>query len=154
MFFVDTNILVYLHDSKEPEKQACATRVFEHLWRSGTGRLSFQVLFEFYAVATRKLNPGLPPSIARREIQDLLDWEPLAPSSSILDEAWRIQDRHGLSWWDSLIVAAAIAQDCTTLLTEDLQHGLIIGHLRIANPFHPEFPLEELSATTRGKPKA
>lgn len=144
MFFVDTNLLVYLHDSKEPEKQACATRILEDLWHSGKGRLSFQVLIEFYAVATRKLKPGLEPASARQEIQDLLDWEPLAPSAALLDEAWRIEDRYGFSWWDSLIVAAAVTQNCRALLTEDLQHGLVIDDLRIVNPFLPDFDLASL----------
>jgi predicted nucleic acid-binding protein len=149
MFFIDTNILVYLHDSKEPEKQARATRIVEHLWRSGNGRLSFQVLIEFYAVATRKLSPGLAPATARQEIMELLEWQPLSPSSATLDEAWRIQDRHGLSWWDSLIVAAAIAQNCATLLTEDLQHDLQIDKLRVVNPFLPDFEMDELAAQPR-----
>jgi predicted nucleic acid-binding protein len=154
MHFVDTNLLVYLHDSKEPEKQDRATRLMEHLWRCGSGRLSFQVLFEFYAVATRKLSPGLPPAVARQEILDLMDWTPLAPSADLLKQAWQIEDRYGFSWWDSLIVAAAIAQDCTTLLTEDLQHGLIVGNLRVANPFHPDFQMDDLAAKTRRKPSA
>jgi predicted nucleic acid-binding protein len=152
MFFVDTNILVYLHDSKEPEKQARATRIMEHLWRSGSGRLSFQVLFEFYAVVTRKLRPGLAPATARQEIQELLDWEPLAPSPALLDRAWQLEDRYGFSWWDSLIVAAAIAQGCTTLLSEDLQHSLVIDDLRVINPFHSAFQIDDLIPRPSGKP--
>lgn len=133
MFFVDTNLLVYPHDSKGPEKQARATQIMEDLWHSGKGRLSFQVLIEFYAVTTRKLRPGLEPAIARLEIQDLLDWQPLSPSAALLDDAWRIEDRYGLSWWDSLIVAAALEAKCSRLLTEDLQDGLQIDTLQVSN---------------------
>jgi hypothetical protein len=68
MFFVDTNILVYLHDSKEPEKQSPSTRIVGHLWQPGTGSLRFYVLLESYAPATRELSPGLPTSIARQEL--------------------------------------------------------------------------------------
>ena len=149
IFFVDTNILVYLHDSKEPEKQARATRMMEHLWRTGSGRLSFQVLVEFYAVVTRKLKPGLAPATARQEITELLDWQPLSPSSAILNQAWQLEERYGFSWWDSLIVAAAIAQNCATLLTEDLQHDLQIDKLRVVNPFLPGFETDELAAQPR-----
>jgi predicted nucleic acid-binding protein len=139
MHFVDTNILVYLHDSKEPEKQERATRIIESLWRHGSGRLSFQVLSEFYAVATRKLKPGLAPDVARQEVRDLMNWDPQPPSAELFDLAWQIEDRWQLSWWDSLIVASALLQDCQTLLTEDLQNGLEINGLRILNPFTPEF---------------
>lgn len=98
--------------------------------------------------------PALPRPQARAEVEDLLDWKPQRPSANLLKRAWQIEDHHGFSSWDSLIAAAAIAQDCTTLLTEDLQQGLTAGDLRIANSFHVNFQLEELSAMTRGKPRA
>ncbi len=139
MFFVDTNILVYLHDSKEPEKQKRATEIMETLWRQASGCLSSQVLVEFYAVATRKLKPGLAPEIARQEIRDLMGWAPQPPSAELLERAWRLEDRYGLSWWDSLIAAAALAQNCRMLLSEDLQDGLEIDGLRIVNPFTNTF---------------
>ena len=139
MFFVDTNILVYLHDSRELEKQARATAIMEVLWRQASGCLSFQVLMEFYAVATRKLKPGLPPETARQEIHDLLDWKPPPPSGRLFTRAWQIEERWQLSWWDALIVASALAQNCRVLFTEDLQDGLEIDGLRILNPFAESF---------------
>jgi predicted nucleic acid-binding protein len=139
MHFVDTNILVYGFDDSDPAKRDRAQFVMRRLWEARSGRLSHQVLQEFYVTVTRKLKPALPRSLARAEVEDLLDWKPLRPSPVLLKQAWLLEDQHGFSWWDSLIVAAAIAQDCITLLTEDLQHGLIIGKLRVANPFHPDF---------------
>jgi len=139
MYFVDTNLLVYLHDSKEPDKQERALRIMESLWLRASGRLSFQVLQEFYAVATRKLKPGLAPGLARREIRDLMQWRPQAPSAELFEQAWSIEDRWQLSCWDSLIVASALAQKCHTLLTEDLQDGLDLDGLRVVNPFSEAF---------------
>ncbi len=144
MHFVDTNILVYGFDDSDPAKRDRAQLVMRHLWETRSGRLSHQVLHEFYVTVTRKLKPALSRSEARAEVEDLLDWKPLRPSAALLKQAWQIEDRHGFSWWDSLIVAAAIAQDCSTLLTEDLQHGLQIDKLRVANPFHVDFRLDDL----------
>lgn len=63
----------------------------------------------------------------------------------LLEQAWQIEDRHGFSWWDSLIVAAAIGQGCIILLTEDLHHGQIISDLRVVNPSHLDFQPDLLS---------
>jgi predicted nucleic acid-binding protein len=145
MHFVDTNILVYGFDDSDSAKRDRAQLVMRCLWETRNGRLSHQVLHEFYVTVTRKLKPSLPRAEARTEVEDLLDWKPLRPSAALLKQAWQIEDRHGFSWWDSLIIAAAIAQDCTTLLTEDLQHGLQIDNLRVVNPFRVDFQLDELS---------
>jgi len=144
MHFVDTNLLVYARDDADPRKRDRAREVMSRLWQTGAGRISHQVLVEFYATVTRKLKPGLPREEAIADVRELSAWKPFPHSLPLYDRAWLIEDRHGLSWWDSLIVAAALAQDCATLLTEDLQHGLQIDQLRIANPFHPDFDLEAL----------
>ena len=137
--FVDTNILVYARDAGEPAKQARAMDVLRVLWKSRLGRVSQQVLQEYYVTVTRKLKPGLPKEEARDDIAALLAWRPLAPSGSTLSKAWEIEDRFGLTWWDSLIVAAALANRCNLLLSEDLQDGQQIDGLRIQNPFAPGF---------------
>jgi predicted nucleic acid-binding protein len=133
--FVDTNVLVYARDASDPEKQATASAWMEHLWTSAGGRLSVQVLQEFYVTVTRKLDPGLSVDEAREDVRDLAAWRPLRIEEAILDSAWRFEDRFELSFWDSLIVAAAHAAACETLLTEDLQHDLVIDGLRVADPF-------------------
>jgi len=137
--FVDTNLLVYARDAGEPAKQARAAAVLRVLWQSRLGRVSHQVLQEYYVTVTRKLQPGLPKEDARDDIVALLAWQPLAPSASTLSKAWEIEDRYGFSWWDSLIVASALENRCTLLLTEDLQDGQQIDGLRVLNPFNPEF---------------
>lgn len=133
--FVDTNVLVYARDASDPEKQATAGAWIDHLWTRAIGRLSVQVLQEYYVTVTRKLQPGLPTEEAREDIRDLAAWRPVRIDEGIVDSAWRIEDRFELSFWDSLIVAAAQAAGCKALLTEDLQHDLMIDGLRIANPF-------------------
>ena len=84
---------------------------------------------------TRKLDPGLSADEARDDVRDLAAWRPVKIDEPIVEAAWRIEDRYRLSFWDSLIVAAAQAAGCETVLTEDLQHGLDIDGLRIADPF-------------------
>jgi predicted nucleic acid-binding protein len=133
--FVDSNVLVHARDASEPEKQPRAHEWMVHLWQTRTGRLSYQVLQEFYTTVTDKLDPGLDRETARSEVLSFLAWRPVAVDRRVIEIAWAIQDRHQLSWWDALIVAAAQVLRCSHLLTEDLQDGLEIGDLRVVNPF-------------------
>jgi predicted nucleic acid-binding protein len=134
-FFVDTNVLVYSRDISEPGKQKQALDWMTHLWETGSGRLSFQVLQEFYVTVTEKLKPGLPPTAARSDVRSLWAWDPVPLDARVLDGAWAIQDRYRLSWWDSLIVSAAQVTECRYLLTEDLQETQEFGKVKIVNPF-------------------
>lgn len=136
--FVDTNVLLYRHDVERPEKQKAAESWLLHLWRNRTGRLSVQVLQEFYVNATQKLDPGLDREAARAEIRDLLSWRPVFMEPDLVGRAWKVQDRFELSFWDSLIVAAAQVTRCRYLLTEDLQHGQDLDGIRVVNPFTTE----------------
>jgi predicted nucleic acid-binding protein len=133
--FVDTNVLVHARDASEPEKQPQAAAWIDHLWRTRTARLSFQVLQEYYATTTRKLKPGLPPERARADVRDLLAWRPVSVGMEVLEAGWSVEDRFGLSCWDALIVAAARIAGCEYLLTEDLQHGAEFEGLRVVSPF-------------------
>jgi len=133
--FVDTNVLVYSRDASDPGKQARAMDWVSRLWKERAGRLSFQLLAEFYVTVTRKLDPGMDARTAREDVRALLAWKPISTDPGILEGAWRIGDRYGISWWDSLIVSAAEAAECGILLTEDLQDGQALGPLRVVNPF-------------------
>lgn len=133
--FVDTNVLVYARDASEPEKQPQAAAWIDHLWRTRTARLSFQVLQEYYATTTRKLAPGLTPEQARADVRDLLAWRPVSVGTELLEAAWSVEDRFGLSCWDAPIVAAARIAGCEYLLTEDLQHGAELEGLQVVSPF-------------------
>ena len=134
--FVDTNVLVYARDASEPEKQRQASAWMAHLWVNKNGRLSFQVLQEYYVTVTQKLDPGLSKQSAREDIRSLQSWEPIAVNERIIEGAWVIQDRYQLSWWDSLIVSAAQTGNCQYILTEDLQEDQRMGDVLVVNPFN------------------
>jgi predicted nucleic acid-binding protein len=134
-WFVDTNVLVYARDASEGPKRETAQRWLEYLWRTRKGRLSYQVLDEYYVVVTEKLKPGLDREQARADVRDLTSWAPIPTTTATMEAAWTIQDRHRLSWWDSLIVAAAQLAGCTWLLTEDLAHDRALEGVRVVDPF-------------------
>ena len=139
-YFVDTNVLVYARDASEPHKHALAVEWIHALWNRDEGRLSFQVLQEYYQVVTRRLAPGLDPEMARADIRDLLTWQPVHVDSAVLEAAWSIEERFGLSWWDALIVGAARVAECHYLLSEDLQHGQVMNGITVLNPFETGRP--------------
>ena len=134
--FVDTNVLVYSRDASETRKQKRAMAWMARLWSEQIGRLSFQVLNEFYVTVTNKLQPGMDPQSAREDVRFLLAWRPIPVDARVVEGAWRIQDRYKLSWWDALIVSAAQVSDCRYLLTEDLQENRKMGDIEVINPFH------------------
>lgn len=135
LVFVDTNVLVYLRDSRDARKQAAAAEWMGFLWEERAGRISNRVLQEYYVTVTAKLVPGLPPAEAREDVLALRAWRPPDPDLEWLETAWSEQDRWGFSYWDSLIVAAARQQGCRLLLTEDLTHGQELDGLRVVSPF-------------------
>lgn len=138
--FVDTNVLVYGRDSRHPAKQEAAGRWIDHLWNTGAGRLSAQVLSEYYVTVTSKLDPGMAPGDARADVRDLTAWRPVPVTAGLVAEAWAIQDQFRFSYWDALIVAAAQASGSAQLLTEDLQHGQDLGGVVVVDPFRAEPP--------------
>ena len=131
--FVDTNVLIYAVDAGDPFKQRVAQRWRIELWKRRAGRISYQVLQEYYASVTRKWAGAQQQ--ARDEVHDLLSWQPVTIDFVLLDIAWKVQDRHKLSFWDALIVAAANAASCKYLLTEALQNGQRIEEVTVVNPF-------------------
>ena len=136
--FVDTNVLVYLRDRSEDEKQRRAAEWMALLWELRIGRLSTQVLQEYYVQVTRKLDPPRTTEEAREDVLALGVWRPTVIDLQVMERAWTVQDRFGFSWWDALIVAAALAGSCRYLLTEDLQDGQEVEGLRIVSPFAHE----------------
>jgi predicted nucleic acid-binding protein len=133
--FVDTNVLFYARDASELVKQPLAMKWLARLWRERTGRLSWQVLNEFYVNVTRKLSPAMSPAAARVHVEMLTAWDPVPVDGKVIRAAWRLQDAYSLSWWDALIVAAAQVAGCAYLLTEDLSAGTKYGGVEVVNPF-------------------
>ena len=113
-----------------------STRWRELLWKNRRGRVSFQVLQEFYANVLRK-RPNARDE-ARAEVRDLMEWDPIAADRQTIELAWKLQDRYKLSFWDALIVAAAKSAECGYLLSEDLQANQDIDGILVANPFATE----------------
>ena len=139
--FVDTNILLYAEDRAHADKHRQARDWLRALWLRRCGRLSTQVLHEFYVNATRRLSPPMPAGDARAEVRRYQGWQPWAVDHATVESAWAIESRFGLHYWDALMVAAAHHQGCTLLLTEDLQHDQRIDGLRIVNPFKADVSL-------------
>ena len=134
--FVDTNVFIYALDDADLEKQRSARAWRQELWTSRKGRVSFQVLQEFYAKVIHKWPSSRDE--ARAEVRDLMAWRPVVITAELVELGWTIQDRYGFSFWDALIVAAAKVSSCRYLLTEDLQPGQTVEDVRIVNPFLTE----------------
>jgi len=133
--FVDTNLLVYARDPRDPTKRALANEWIRLLWNDERGRTSFQVLNEYYDVVTRKLKTPVRREDAWDDLQFYLAWSPQPIDLEVLAGAHEIQQRYHLSWWDCLVVSAAQAQDCVLLLSEDLQDGADYGGIVVRSPF-------------------
>jgi predicted nucleic acid-binding protein len=133
--FVDTNVLVYAEDRAHPDKHLAARRWLRELWMRRRGRLSTQVLNEFYVTVTRKLVPAMPAGDARAEVRRFQRWQPWLPDHATVESAWAVESRFGLHFWDALMVASAQQQGCRWLLSEDLQHDQSFDTVRVVNPF-------------------
>ena len=133
--FVDTNVLLYSEDAAHAVKQARATAWLRELWLRRMGRISNQVLNEFYVNATRKLQPPMPQGDARAEVRRYQRWQPWVLDHATVETAWSVQSRFQLSYWDALVVASAQAQGCRYLLSEDMQHMQVMDQVQVINPF-------------------
>ncbi|MEX2535539.1 MAG: PIN domain-containing protein [Trueperaceae bacterium] len=131
--FVDSNILVYFHDTSAEMKRPLATTLIERLWASGGGCASVQVLQEFYVVSTGKL--GLPSDSAEAQVRRLSSWRLHSPTPEDIVTAIRIHRNRQLSFWDAMIVRSAVRLGCQILWTEDLNSGQVIEGVEIRNPF-------------------
>lgn len=131
--FVDTNVLVYADDARDGVKQAKARDLLRRLLTDGTGKVSLQVLQEFFAAATRKL--GLPVVDARRRIEVFAHMDVVKLDVDDVLAAIDLHRLHDLSIWDALVLRAAVMSGCRTLYTEDLQHGRRFEGLQIVDPF-------------------
>ena len=131
--FLDTNVLVYADDVRDPRKRDRARELIRALMRNRQGVLSLQVLQEYFAAATRKLGISAQDAKRRVVLYSRFDTVTLAPSDLLA--AIDLHRLHRISIWDSLIVRAALNGSCTKLHTEDLSSGQVIESLTISNPF-------------------
>lgn len=132
--FFDTNVLVYLVDSDQPEKQEVARGLVERYLAEGDGAISVQVLREFFS-ASRKLRTPVPVETAREAVEYFASFSPLAEDAPMVLRAVRRTGEMSISFWDALIVEAALKSGADRLFTEDMQHGRVIEGMRVVNPF-------------------
>lgn len=133
--FVDTNVLVYAEDRDAGAKHQIARDLVISLWDDRQGVLSVQVLQEFYVSVTRKLKKPLSPAKARQIVEEYLSWKTIENTGPMLIDAMELQGKARLSFWDALVVQAAIRGGCERLYSEDLNSGQRIGSVIIVNPF-------------------
>ena len=131
--FIDTNILVYSDDSRDPAKQEKALALIKKHFLERTGVLSLQVLQEYFVTVVRKLK--LDAELAKRRVEFFAKFYVADPRVSDVLAAIDLHRLHGFSYWDSLVLHTAKQAGCRVLLSEDLQHGQEINVVRIVNPF-------------------
>jgi len=132
--FVDTNILIYAHDREGGLRWQRATQALDQLWTTRTGRISVQVLQEFFVVATRKLKAVVEVATAREVVRNYASWVTAPTDVDTVLRASEIAEIAQISFWDGMIVAAAERSQAATLYTEDLNDGQVIAGIRIVNP--------------------
>lgn len=133
--FFDTNVLVYTVDASDPARQERAIDCIARAVRDDTIVVSTQVLQEFYNITTRKLRPPLSAREAARQVGHLSSFEVVGASAQSVSAAIELAQQHQLSWWDALILEAALRANADVLYTEDGQHGQRFGTLTVTNPF-------------------
>lgn len=131
--FLDTNITIYANDADAGPKRPIAALLLAEGLRSKMGVISTQVLQEYFNTATRKL--GIPAADARRTMEQLARLDVVQVKPALIFEAVDCHRLNGISFWDALVVRAAVAAGCATLYSEYLGHGQIIDGVRIENPF-------------------
>lgn len=142
---IDTNLLVYMYDLDEPEKQRQAVEVVQRVYEAETGALSAQVLSEFYNVATRKLTPPLSATRAETQVHALARIWPVFPiTSEVVVEAIRGVRDYQLSFWDAQIWAVARLNRISMVLSEDFNPGAVIEGVQFVDPFADDFRPEVL----------
>ena len=133
--FLDANILVYAQDQDAPAKRRRSRELIAALAASGSGVISTQVLQEFYVTVTRKLARPLDAATAGQVVSSFTELPMVQIDGKLVLSAIDRSRNSQLSFWDSLIVQAAIEGHATTLYSEDLQHGQALDSLRVINPF-------------------
>ena len=134
-YFVDTNVLMYAHDSAAGEKHQRAKSLVEELWEARAGVVSTQVLQELAVNLRRKAKKSLDAKATRDVVSDYLTWQIVVNGGDSILEALDLEAKYQLSFWDALIVQAAHASGAEVLYSEDLSDGQAYGAVRVINPF-------------------
>lgn len=133
--FVDTNVIIYAYDISGGYKREAAREIMADLWDSGSGVLSTQVLQEFFVSVTQKIPAPIGTELAKGIVTDFLKWDVVINDGESILNAIEIHKKYKYSFWDSMIIEAAVKGGCSVLLTEDLSAGQRINGVEIKNPF-------------------
>lgn len=133
--FIDTNVLVYAHDSSAGAKQFTARTLLNRLWRERCGALSVQVLQELAVNVTAKIPRPLPASEAATVVTSLAEWRVFCPGPNDVVAALELKTRAQVSFWDAMILHSAAQLGCKVLWSEDLNAGQGYGEVTVQNPF-------------------
>jgi predicted nucleic acid-binding protein len=133
-FFVDTNILMYAHDTSAGVKHDRAKAVVEDLWLHGSGVVSTQVLQELCVNLRRKVKHPIDPRTVREIVADYLAWDVVTNTGKSIVDALQIEEHYQISFWDALVVHAAEASGAAILYSEDLSDGQTYRGVRVVNP--------------------
>jgi predicted nucleic acid-binding protein len=133
-YFVDTNILVYAHDTSAGAKHERAKALVENLWRQRSGVVSTQVLQELCVNLRRKAGHPVDLRTAREIVVDYLSWDVVTNTGESILEALQLEEHYQISFWDALVVQAAEASGAAVLYSEDLSDGQTYRGVRVVNP--------------------
>lgn len=133
--FLDTNILVYGHDISAGHKHSIACGIIRDLWENRLGVISTQVLQEFFVTVTGKISSPLDKKIAREIVSDLMKWDVVVNDKESILDSIDIHSKYKYSFWDSMIIQAAVRGGAKVLFSEDMSDGRIVDGVEIMNPF-------------------
>lgn len=134
--FIDTNIIIYAYDVTAGRKHKVAGNILAELWNSSLGVISTQVLQEFFVNVVHKIPKPIDKRQAKKIVRDFLKWHVVVNTGDSIIEAIDISLKSGYSFWDSMIIQAAITGDAAVLISEDFQDGQLINGVTIRNPFN------------------
>lgn len=133
--FIDTNVLVYAFDQSAGEKRNRARTLLDRLWSDRRGRLSVQVLQEFYVTVTQRVRRPLEPDAAAEIVRDLSYWHLHAPTAEDVLGAIGLQQRYMTSFWDAMILWSALRLRCDAVWSAALSEGQDYDGVLVVNPF-------------------
>ena len=132
--FVDTNILMYAHDTSAGEKHERAKTLVESLWHGRTGVVSTQVLQELVVNLRKKARKPLDTKTTRALVADYLSWQVVVNGGESILEALDLEERYQISFWDALVIQTAQSAGAAIVYSEDLSDGQIYHGVRVVNP--------------------
>ena len=137
--FVDTSVLVYADDAADPRRREQARTWLAHLWAARTGRVSTQVLNEYYVCVTRQIASGLSVGDARAKLRRYQQWQPWVIDHQTVETAWGLEARLQVDYWQALVLACAMHSRCDAVLSDTLPLTRY-DQLDVINPFETPPP--------------